>query len=243
MKISARTLSLSALCLCGAAAFAATPAPVLGSSVCTVPQGAGTGTQVCGPNYVESHAKQFDSAIGGSGGATSLAYVYDVVDTSDRLVDVTLSYELFAQSVGAAFDAHGAASHEAEASITVGSADLSFSDAIHAISDAGNLVATNGGSVQSIVLHVQTNTKYVIVMRSSAVSVGAGEAIAFVDPSISLDPASYPDASVLVSDGISNTVATDVITPIASTVPEPATAVSMLGALFALVLARRRQGR
>jgi hypothetical protein len=241
MRTSARILSLSTLCLLGSPVSALSALPDLGSSICTVPQGPNVGTQVCGANYVESHAKQFDSAAGGSGGATSLAYVYDVVDTTDRLVDVTLSYELFAQSVGDAFDVRGVASHEAEASISVGSADLSFSDAINAISAAGNLVATNGGTLQSIVLHVQTNTKYVIVMHTSAVSVGAGEAIAFVDPSISLDPAMYPEASVAVSDGISNTVATDVIVPIVSTVPEPGTAGLMLGGLCALTLVRRRK--
>jgi hypothetical protein len=226
-------------------ASAAVFTPDLGPFSCVPPSpGPTIGTQVCGPNYVESHAKTLTASQAAEGGATTLTYFYEVVDPINRRIDVTLAFELFAQSVGDAFDVRGVGSHEADALISVGSADLTFVDSITAISDSGNPVATNGGNLQTTLLHVDTNTRYEIRMRTSAIADGVGEAIAFVDPSITVDPLLDPDAFVVVSDGILNVVTPSVITPIVPTavdaaLPEPASLPLLALGLVAVLGARR----
>lgn len=210
----------------------------LGGFTCNVPTNTpgspGVGTQVCGPNYLESHAPSpTNDVLGAIGGASSLIYNFEVLDSSNRLVTADLSFFLLAQATGGdSFSIFGRSSHQAEASIQVTTAALTFSEELVATADTTKPVVSLGGQLQAETLQVNTNQEYNITLRTSAATEGVGDAYAFASTQVAVDASLYPDASVVVSPGISNTLGLEnvhAITP----VPLPGTGwllgVSLLG--------------
>lgn len=212
----------------------------VGPSTCaSVSQGPSyaPGIQVCAPNYVESNAPESDYSSHGDAAGGTLSYFYEAVDPHDELVTLTVSYDLFAQATGTSFDAYGAYSHQASASITVGAAFHDFNAGVIAYTYEGLPVATDDTGLQTISIQVETNQQYNVLLQTDAESQGVGDAISFADPMISVDPTLYPDTQIVVSAGISNTVA-DI--PPTAPVPEPEDTVLLAAGLAALALRVRR---
>ncbi len=156
---------------------------------------------------------------------------------ADKAEAVSLTHHLYAQGSGVSFDSTGAYSHQPIAYITVNALSSQFNDNVVAVTGESLPLATDDGLLKTATLYVETNQAYSIVLQTSVKSEGVGHAIAFADPMIAVDPALNPDTQIVVSEGISNTVA-DI--PLTSAVPEPAEGALLAAGIAALALRGRR---
>ncbi|HEY4211840.1 MAG TPA: VPLPA-CTERM sorting domain-containing protein [Steroidobacteraceae bacterium] len=203
-----------------------------------------SGFGLCGPGWVEARAPtQAGFPYTSSEEET---YYYEVQGPANAIVSATISYFLYGD-VSTGFDQNNNPTGQANgnASITVTTASDTFNDSVSALVFPGSgpspfQTTVKGGDLDgswvpvSKQLLVQANTLYTVTLAAygNVDSLAPGiKATGFADPVITIDPSMYPDYSVALSPGMTNTLSLD---RVPAPVPLPAAGWLLLSALGGL---------